>query len=690
MRLARLHRRFVSGMGLAALAAFGAGAGLLPGVLVVAAGLALSLVWVAPAEWEARLERLIRAGTLVLFAYAVWIAFVMVGDFMPPVLAMLLFLLVGESLRPMDTHNDLRLYVLSFVLLIASTAYYPGLAFAGAFVAYVALATLALTTGHLRREAERFRVAGVPIGRSFLLAISALSGVTVLMAVILFVAFPRLPRQWNVQGRPGEGEMMAGFSEQVSLGDHGARISGNPEVAFRVEFPREPPEELGSLHWRGRSYDRFDGVRWSRSRRLPFVNLFPGAYAAVWGGPPREYHIYGGPPGARVLFGLHPLLEIRPRSAIRVYPDPGGDVRVSGSDSPVYTAVSAAALPPLEALSSSVETPFPGQERYLQLPSLSPRVARLADSLTAGLPTRYARARAVEGWLKREFSYTLDLPARRSETGVEHFLFRRRAGHCEYFSTAMVLLLRSAGIPARNVNGFLGGEWNRFGGYLAVTGNDAHSWVEVWIPGAGWVPFDPTPAGSRARVASGAVGRRWPVSLWFDGIGHQWYKWVIDYNLQRQLEVFSRAGALFDRGGWSGSAMRGSAGRGLSLRDLLPWILAGALIVLVLWGGWTRTARRSRPSRLYLALRRHYARGGYPGKEGPLAFVAHLSSAEAPGTQAAERLVDLYLRARFGGEEIGESGESAMVAALTEVRRALRARGGNRAEPERSAVPASG
>ncbi|HEV2149216.1 MAG TPA: transglutaminaseTgpA domain-containing protein, partial [Longimicrobiaceae bacterium] len=558
-----------------ALAAFTAGAGVSPLTAAAGAGLLAALWRLPPPEWGPHVERAIRAGAVLLCVRVLYVAFVAADDFMPDVLAMLLFLLVGESLRPLAARNDMRLYALALALMIAATAYYPGLAFAAAFVAFVALATLALMTGHLRREAERFRVPGVPVGRSFLSATAALSGVTVLASVAVFLVFPRLPRGWNVQGRPGAADVMAGFGDEVSLGEHGSRISPNPQVAFRVEFPEGQPPDPAGLRWRGRSFDHFDGVRWSRSGGGPWAATPPGVYLDRWGGPLRSYRVYGGPPGARVLFGLHPLVRLEPRSAIRALLDASGDVGFSGSDAPSYDAVSAAPLPPEEALRAAPDALPPWAERYLQLPPLSARVRRLADSLAAGHDTRYDRARAVERWLRTGFRYTLDLPRSADEARLEHFLFARRAGHCEYFSTAMAMLLRAEGIPARNVTGFQGGEWNQFGGYLAVTGNDAHSWVEVWFPELGWVPFDPTPPGSRALAAGAAASWSWPAFLWLDGLQHRWYKWVIGYDLQKQVGIFRRVGGAFGQGG--GDRGRWSGGGRVPLRDLAPWLAGAAL-----------------------------------------------------------------------------------------------------------------
>ncbi len=262
MNLALLHRRLVTVMALAALTAFGAGHGLAtPEVVVTAAALTLAFFWRAPVEWDRWIERGTRLAALVLLGWILYIAFALVGDFLVPVLLLLLLLLASELLRPLDARNDLRLYSLAFGLLIAATAFYPGPLFALGFVAFVALATLALMVGHLRRQAERFRIAEIRIGRSFLVATAVLSGVTVLMSTALFALFPRLQRHWLGPTRGAAQQAMVGFGETVSLGDYGSRISPNPAVVFRVEFASRWPPETSALHWRGRSYDHFDGVR---------------------------------------------------------------------------------------------------------------------------------------------------------------------------------------------------------------------------------------------------------------------------------------------------------------------------------------------------------------------------------------------------------------------------------------------
>jgi protein-glutamine gamma-glutamyltransferase len=671
-----LHRRLNLGSALAALGAFGAGAGLLtPHVLLGSLAFGSAILWQPEESSRHRLHLAFRALSISLLAAVLYVAMFTGGDFFEPVLALLLVIAAGEGFREVEARNEMRFYLLSLTLLIAATSYYPGPLFALFFAAYVAFATLAVMVGHLRRSAERFGVRNVRVGRSFLAATAALSLITILMSVAVFLLFPRLQRNFVGISRAAAGSMV-GFGNEVFLGSFGGRISPNPRIVFRVEFDGPPPPDRESLHWRGRSFDRFDGVRWTRSPELSAP--FPGRRAIpVWPGAPIiSYRIFGGPPGADVLFGLHPVLDVEPRSAIRLLPEISGDLRYLGSDAPTYTVLSLNGLPPAEVLRAAGEGASPGRDSYLQLPPLDPRIGALADSLTRGLGNRYDRARAIEGWLQHAFDYTLDLPARRRETSLEHFLFVRRAGHCEYFSSAMVVMLRSVGIPSRNVTGFLGGEWSRSGGYLAVTQNQAHSWVEVWFPDVGWIPFDPTPAGEALTVAGAgaATSWAWPLRFWLDGLEHRWYKWVIFFDLEKQIGIFRAIRDSFDNASdrLTGARWEAEAPSG----RYLPWIM-GAMAV-AMGGLFLRGRGRPRAalpeSRTYLALRRAYRRAGYAADPNlpPLAFLGELDRREAPGRDRARAVVEGYLHHRFSGRPPSPADHATLRADLASARAALR------------------
>lgn len=670
MSLRLLHRRLAVCMGLAGLVAFAGGAGFEPVSAILAGAALLAAIWWQPSpRLSTRLERVWLPLATLLVARSLFHVFVVRDDVVVPVVDLLLLLLAAEALRSLEAPNDLRLYALSFALILAATAYRPGVLFLLAFVAYIVLATLALMVGHVRRKAERYGVRDVPLGRGILATTGVLSIVILAISLLVFVTFPRVSQGWA-----GRGETLAtsiaGFGDEVSIGEHGSTILGNPEIVLRIEFPNGRPADIGNLHWRGRSYDRFDGVRWSRSTGLPPSSAPMTWYRDRWSQDLVEQRIYGSPLDVRVLFTLHPAVQVHSESGIHPLPDNAGDLHYWGSGVPVYTAVSPSEPPPAEALRAVGRGFTPSDRYFLQLPELDPRIKALADSLTAGLDNSYDKAVAIQRYL-RTFQYTRQLPATAADATLAHFLFDRRAGHCEYFSTAMVVLLRSVGVHARNVNGFLGGEWSQFGDYLVVTQNEAHSWVEVWFQGYGWVTFDPTPpgAGEAALVDSWF----WPGRIFFDGLQHRWTKWVLDYSLEDQSGVFARffQRQLGQTGGESSSSEDGHRSY---------WGFAVLALLLLAGVDWARRGggvkRRSPSTRMYLQLRASAARAGLgvlPGTT-PFVLVDRVRSERSAAGRAVERVVDLYLRARYGREDLGESELREMREALGAARRLLRAR----------------
>src|SRR5205814_543603 len=134
------------------------------------------------------------------------------------------------------------------------------------------------------------------------------------------------------------------------------------------------------------------------------------------------------------------------------------------------------------------------RDQYLQLPLLDPRIPALAREMTAGQRSVRERARAIESHLQRDYGYTLELPKQTVPDPLAYFLFSRKKGHCEYFASAMAVMLRTVGIPSRLATGFQSGMYNPLSDLWVVRASDAHSWVEAWIPGYGWATFDPTPA----------------------------------------------------------------------------------------------------------------------------------------------------------------------------------------------------
>ncbi len=668
MSLRLLHRRLAVLMGLAGLLAFAGGAGFEP-VSTILAGTVLvaALFWHPSSEFSSRMEHVWVPLAGILVVRALFHVFFVGDDVVIPVVDLLLLLLSAEALRSLDAYNDARLYALSFALLLASAAYRPGILFAIAFLAYVVLGTVALLVGHLRRESERHTGEEAAISRRFLFGTAGLSVVTLLVSAAVFLTFPRVSRTWAGRGDV-EASSIAGFGDEVSLDAYGAQIYSNPRVVLRVEFPDGAPSDVGGLHWRGRSYDHFDGVRWSRSSRLS-PSLAPSAwYEERWGRERTTQQIYAAPLDQRVLFALHPVLDVDAHSQIHPLFDQAGDFTYWGSAQPVYTAVSASSRPTPEELRGADGRFTPGRGFYTQVPELPERIHALSDSLTAGLETRYDRVVAVRDWFHREFGYTLELPATRDRAGLDPFLFERREGHCEYFSTAMAILLRMQGIPTRNVNGFLGGQWSDVGDYLVVTQNEAHSWVEVWFPEYGWVTFDPTPGGGSA--AEGAQVSFWPGRFVLDALQHRWSKWVLDYDVDTQFNILENAAGIFS--GPDGRGDDGADGGGGSL----PWTLAGLLAASAAGAVLFFLRMKDRPppaTRLYLRLRERASRAGLRDADDlpPLALARRLGERWPGAAAPVGELVDLYLRTRFAGEELSDARKRRMEESLGRARSAL-------------------
>jgi hypothetical protein len=168
-------------------------------------------------------------------------------------------------------------------------------------------------------------------------------------------------------------------------------------------------------------------------------------------------------------------------------------------------------------------------DAYLKLPPLDTRISKLAEEITARASSNYDKAVALEQYLSTHFGYTLELPRSLPQDPLANFLFVRKKGHCEYFASSMAVMLRSLGIPSRIVTGFRGGEFNDLTGQYVVRASDAHSWVEAYFPGAGWISFDPTPAGSvPARTGWSRM------QLYVDAAASFWREWIINYDASHQ------------------------------------------------------------------------------------------------------------------------------------------------------------
>jgi transglutaminase-like putative cysteine protease len=673
--------------------------------------LGLALVAMAGSwPWEAPRVRLKRFATmwavlsLLVLGYTLLRAF-LGGDFLIVGVEYLIFLLIAKLYNRAACRDYLHIYVLTFLMLVAGTVLNPEITYGVFFLGYVVSTTWALILFHLRREMEenfllrhtedresepvqvtRILNSRRIVNRRFFAGTALVSLAVFAAATLMFLAIPRIGFGLFSQNRRG-GLSMAGFSDQVTLGGHGTIKSDNT-VVMRVKIDRAfRSQEIRPLYWRGVSFDAYHEGRWERSRAAPRT-----AWQSAYAGPgAQRYHLLyaeqTAPPAQ---------LQARMRDAVRqeIYLEPISEDVLFGASMPVtfeltdrpgprrerpqstrndemrfshgtgikYAAYSQVNRPDSDLMRAAPERLPPGYESYLKVPpELPQRVADLARDITRNATSAYDKAAAVEAWLESNLSYTLEMRSPGEQEPIDFFLFTRRQGHCEYFASAMTIMLRTLGVPARNVNGFLGGEWNEYDEYLAVRARDAHSWVEVYFDGLGWVTFDPTPssdAGGADEDDGGVTGR---MRRFIDTVRFQWFQWVIEYDLRRQMSLFRGVGDSVKSGGVSAKEVFTDvrAWLGRHARLLGGLVLGGALLVTFLTRWRRRTSRqrmggpRDPMSVIYRQAVLSLARRGHDRALAvtPREHARELSAQAVPGAAALVELTNLYYARIYGGHD---------------------------------------
>ena len=315
------------------------------------------------------------------------------------------------------------------------------------------------------------------------------------------------------------------------------------------------------------------------------------------------------------------------------------------------------AAPARRQANAAGEIPAEIRRRYLDVQDpLDPRVRELAAQWTAGLTDPLSKARAIERRLSSTYQYTTELPGE-TDDPIKHFLFERRAGHCEFFASALTLLLRASGVPARNASGYYGGQRADDGTYVLRAG-DAHAWSEAWLPGAGFVAFDATPPSARGGNASG-WREKWADLA--DTLQSAWLRLVIDYSFREQFEGLSTAaqavGGIYSKlhGGSSRPSWPALAGLGA--------IALATIVARLAWrfGRRRRSLRSALASeeareavRVYRAMLWRLKKRGVVKRAGqtPRELVAQLQRAQFPHVEIAHLVTERYLAARFGNRRL--------------------------------------
>jgi hypothetical protein len=509
--------------------------------------------------------------TYVGFLYVlVYVAdFFFISDsFVTATVHLVLFGMVIKIFSVQRERDHVYLATLAFLEVLSAAILTVDSVFLGAFTVFSLIAVVTFIAMEMRRSSSiAVNSAPLPITGSrharrrtpFLLfgfAISRMAtGIVLgmlLSASVIFFALPRLSYGY-LSKFAQQNSLVSGFSDNVNLGEIG-RIQQSAQTVAHIKIDNDLNGIYGQrLYLRGTVLTRFDGVRWLNPPRqtevMPYT--YGGHFALVGRSSPISqtverfafntthsvvrYRVEMEPISTNVIFLLS-----QPRYLIGRFREISVDLdetvlnqdrdRIVGD----YTGVSDLSQPPPSEL-KELNAPAPSElnARYLSVPpQLDPRIAQLAHSLADKQPSPYEKGAAIQEYLSREFGYTLELPSSTPADPLADFLFRRKQGHCEYFASAMAIMLRDVGVPSRVVTGFRGGEFNQLTQSYILRAKDAHAWVEAYIPGAGWIIFDPTPAGTAPVMTT---ARR--LALYLDAAREFWREWIINYDVNRQQQL---------------------------------------------------------------------------------------------------------------------------------------------------------
>ena len=552
-----------------------------------------------------------------------------------------LYMLVGIKFLESRTTRDGSLLA-CLALFLAVTQFFYAQSLLAALMALPVVVALGGALASLRSDAQAQTSWRTPLGQPVRLIVQGIP-----LALVLFVLFPRLAGPlWGTATDTGA---RTGLSERMAPGSI-SELSLSDAVAFRVAFAGPPPSSR-DRYWRGPVFARFDGREWSALSRLKMGTL------ARREGLPIDYTVTLEPHGKLWLFALEHAVGL-PHLPNEDAPlrGPVSDIALLTYDQQLlarnivtqtvrYAQRSAlrASVPPVEGDASD----------NLRLPTNNQRTAAFARDTRARVDSDRAYIDAVLGWFRSDpFVYTLTPPLLDKDP-VDAFLFDTKRGFCEHYAGAFVVLLRAAGIPARVVTGYQGGEMSLDGEYMIVRQSDAHAWGEALIDGR-WERFDPTAAVAPSRIERG-LGAALPAGepvpylarmemtwlknlrLHWDAVNYQWQRGVVGFNVQRQRDLLREFG----------------------LDNARPVQLAVAVIGMVLaWSALILGFSRLRGTQvepelaLWSRVCRRMARAGLVRRpdEGPLDF-SERAAARWPQWSAAIRSIGaLYARLRYGPE----------------------------------------
>lgn len=695
MRFAVAHKAATYLMVACAYLAMASGGGIAPPIAIGGfVALGASWFWEPPLIRYEKWSWVWTVGSIFALVYSILTAFV-TGDFLGVGAQFLVWLTITKAFNRRAARDWQQIYLLAFLMLVAGSVLNADLTYGICFLGFVIATTWAMTLFHLRREmednllvkhaadraSERVEVRRILdskriVGGRFFAGTGLLSMAVFLASAAAFLTLPRVGFGFFLKNRGGL--TLTGFSEHVKLGGHGV-LKSDETIVMRVELdPKVGSRTAPAMHWRGIALDIYAKGEWSvapesqptietvdyprpgtERHTISWIHATPNNADRIEETAIKQ-EVWLEPLDSDVMFGASNPRVFETSQVMRRLPQKkmfNEELRLQHSSTVHYTVWSQIDPPPVLQLRAAHIMP-PSVTRwiatYLQVPpEITQRTRALAATITSKLTNDYDKAMAIQRWLDENTSYTLELEDPGKQEPLDFFLFDRKRGHCEYYASAFAILARIANIPTRQVNGFYGGEWNEYQGYVAVRAGDAHSWDEVYFPGQGWITFDPTPPDRDDPLGRGGTGWRARMGRFMDTLKFQWAKWVIEYDLVAQLGLFKDIG----------SAIKAGA---VHVRDAIVhavkyWpVLAGVIAVMVglslrkrRRGTEMTTSRRSvrersAIARTYHATLRVLAKHGISRAPGvtPRELAARVKNDLGP---PLTELTDLYYAAEWGG-----------------------------------------
>jgi len=642
------------------------------------------------------------AAFFYLFYFLFDIAFIS-GSLIMAVAHLLIFIQIYKLFNRKTVKDYLHLYSLSFFQILASASLTAEVSFFIPFIFYLfnSIVLYSLINSHPRPfknlvedEKERGRELKIlfPLAtrhlstKSFIIRKVPLGIAILLCTLLIFVLIPRF-RAGYLRAGFTDTQMVSGFSDRVLLGELG-KIKGNPRIVMRVQIGnRQNARRM--THWRGIGFDNFDGYSWKRSdsREYWIQRNSKGQFQVRRPMPGNELMkqvVYLEPIGSRVIFVAKEPYLISGSFTYLLYDLTDTLYLISNSTQRrSYTVYSAIPSPSSQALRRSPSRyPSDIEEKYLQLPRFfNPRIKELAQEVTTGLTSAFDKAAKIESYLRNNYTYSTEIKEADAIDPLYSFLFNSREGHCEYYATAMVMMLRSINVPSRLVNGFQRGEYNELGGYFIVRQRDAHSWTEVYFPGHGWVEFDATPEGQYSNLFQ--LRNPFLLSGIIDSITLAWDRYVVFYNINDQkrylliikekVDLIKNSLSQWLRGQkdyWQTiKNWRPRIRKILFLAIILPLILALAIIIPSTRKYLSRLLKRKTkrkivesPIGFYQKMLQILRKKGIkkPNHLTPLEFVQQIAALSPQAYSAAHQLTIAYYECRYGNTELEDSQRDAI------------------------------